>query len=131
LGISDAAHQEITPEAAHLLISKMFCSLVGVSQTIVIRSGTRTEEFYGKAEATEQFRCSYGLAPEYRRQIAASELQVTAVGPDDEARVVELPRQRFFLATLYLPQLTSSVANPHPLIIAFLRAAAQLEGRRD
>jgi CTP synthase (UTP-ammonia lyase) len=113
------------------VISKMTCSLVGVSQPIFIRSGTRTEEFYGKAEATEQFRCSYGLAPEYRRQIGSSELQVTAVGPDDEARVVELPRQRFFLATLYLPQLSSSVANPHPLIVAFLRAAARLEGRRD
>jgi CTP synthase (UTP-ammonia lyase) len=113
-----------------LVISKMTCSLVGVSQPIFIRSGTRTEEFYGK-EATEQFRCSYGLAPEYRRQIAANELQVTAVGPDDEARVVELPRHCFFLATLYLPQLLSSVANPHPLIVAFLRAAARLEGRRD
>ena len=114
-----------------MVISKMTCSLVGVSQPIFIRSGTRTEEFYGKAEATEQFRCSYGLAPEYQRQIAASKLQVTAVGPDDEARVVELRRQRFFLATLYLPQLSSSVGNPHPLIVGFLRAAARIEGRRD
>jgi CTP synthase (UTP-ammonia lyase) len=112
------------------VISKMVCSLVGVSQTIVIRPGTRTEKFYGKAEAAEQFRCSYGLSPEYRTQIAASELQVAAVGPEGEARALELPRHRFFLATLYLPQLSSSVGNPHPLIVAFLQAAAGLEEPR-
>jgi CTP synthase (UTP-ammonia lyase) len=127
--LADAAHEEITPGAPRLVVSKLTCSLAGVSQSVVIQSGTRTEEFYGKAEATEQFRCSYGLAPEYHGQITANDLQVAAVGPDGEARVLELPRNRFFLATLYLPQLSSTVGNPHPLIVAFLRAAARLASR--
>jgi CTP synthase (UTP-ammonia lyase) len=114
-----------------LLISKLSCSLVGVTQPIVIQEGTRTHEFYGATAAAEQFRCSYGLAPEYREPFFGSDLRVAAVGPEAEARVVELPRHRFFVATLYLPQLSSAVGNPHPLIVAFLRAAARLEGRRD
>jgi hypothetical protein len=84
-----------------LLISKLTCSLVGASQAILIRAGTQTAKFYGKTVATEQFRCSYGLAPEYRAQVAAGELQVAAVGGEDEARVVELPRHRFSRLCIY------------------------------
>ena len=43
---------------------------------------------------------------------------------DDEARVLELPDRRFYLATLFVPQLSSAPESPHPLIVAFLRAAA-------
>jgi CTP synthase (UTP-ammonia lyase) len=38
-------------------------------------------------------------------------------------RVVELTRHRFFVATLFVPQLSSRPEASHPLITAFLRAA--------
>jgi len=51
------------------------------------------------------------------------------VGTDQagEARVLELPDRRFFIATLFVPQLRSSSTSPHPLITAFLRAAMQAD----
>jgi len=47
------------------------------------------------------------------------------VGTDDEhgARIVELPDHPFFVATLFVPQLTSTADHPHPLILAYLQAA--------
>ncbi|MCK7513630.1 MAG: hypothetical protein MZV70_62820 [Desulfobacterales bacterium] len=36
------------------------------------------------------------------------------VDREGEARVVELTSHRFFLATLFLPQLASSLEAPHP-----------------
>jgi CTP synthase (UTP-ammonia lyase) len=38
-------------------------------------------------------------------------------------RVVELTDHRFFVATLFVPQLSSRPDAPHPLITALLKAA--------
>jgi CTP synthase (UTP-ammonia lyase) len=40
-------------------------------------------------------------------------------------RALELPANRFFLATLFQPQLSSSFDAPHPIVIGFLREAAR------
>ena len=53
--------------------------------------------------------------------------RLTHIDANGEARMVELPDRRFFIATLFLPQHNSAPDHPHPLIVAFLRAA----GGRD
>ncbi len=120
----DAEHEETAPQSSTLLISKMVCSLAGKSEQIKIVPGTLAYRSYGKENSTEQFRCSYGLNPDYLETIAGSGLKISAVGPQGEARIVELSSRRFFLATLFLPQLSSTPEEPHPLITAYLQAAA-------
>lgn len=71
----------------------------------------------------EQFRCSFGLNPAYRKLLRGEPLKVTGVDGAGEVRVVELTRHRFFVATLFVPQLSSRPEASHPLITAFLRAA--------
>jgi CTP synthase (UTP-ammonia lyase) len=51
-------------------------------------------------------------------------LRVSGVDATGEPRAMELERHPFFVATLYVPQLTSSTEVPHPLFRAFLGAAA-------
>lgn len=123
LDIRDAEHEETAPEASKLVISKLTCSLVGKTEAVKIMPGTRAHQVYGKEEASEQFRCNYGLNPAYREQIGSEELKVVGVDHDGQARIVELPYHRFFIATLFLPQLSSSPDTPHPLIMAYLKAA--------
>jgi len=127
LRVTDVAHEETAPDAAKLVISKLECSLVGSTQTVKIRPGTLTYQAYGTETAAEQFRCNYGLNPKYHRQIEAGPLKVAGVGPDGEARIVELSGHFFFLATLFLPQLSSSQGMPHPLISSYVKAAASFE----
>jgi CTP synthase (UTP-ammonia lyase) len=123
LGIDDAEHEETAPHASRLVISKLACSLASTSQPVRIVPGTFTYQAYGKGETVEQFRCSYGINPEYRDTIESGALKVAGVGSDGEIRVVELSGHRFFIATLFLPQLSSSAGAPHPLIVAYLKAA--------
>ena len=123
LGIDGAEHEETAPRASRLVISKLACSLAGTSQAVRIVPGTLAHQAYGKGEVTEQFRCSYGVNPVYRDTIEDGALKVAGLGPDGEVRIVELSGHRFFIATLFLPQLSSSAESPHTLIVAYLKAA--------
>jgi CTP synthase (UTP-ammonia lyase) len=78
---------------------------------------------YQNEAVTEQFRCNYGLNPNYQAEISRSGLQIAGIDLAGEVRIVELPRHRFFMATLFLPQLSSTPERPHPLILAYLKAA--------
>jgi CTP synthase (UTP-ammonia lyase) len=49
---------------------------------------------------------------------------VVARGAGGEIRAIESPTHRFFVATLFQPQLSSTTDNPHPLVLAFVQAAA-------
>jgi CTP synthase (UTP-ammonia lyase) len=123
LGIDDAEHEETASHASRLVISKLACSLAGTSQAVRIVPGTLAHQAYGKEEAVEQFRCSYGINPEYRGAIEDGALKVAGLGPDGEVRIIELSGYRFFIATLFLPQISSSAEAPHPLLVAYLKAA--------
>jgi CTP synthase (UTP-ammonia lyase) len=123
LGIQDAEHEETAPDAPTLVVSKLACSLVGVTQQVRIAPGTLAHRLYGREEVTEQFHCNYGLNPVYRDHLGKGALRVAGVGPDGEVRIVELSDHRFFLAALFVPQLSSSADVPHPLVVAYLNAA--------
>jgi len=123
LGIQDAEHEESAPEASRLLISKLSCSLVGQIERIKIISGTLAQQVYGQEEVTEEYCCNYGLNPEYQAEIGKGALKVVGVNPAGEVRIVELWGHRFFIATLFLPQLSSLPQRPHPLITAYLKEA--------
>jgi CTP synthase (UTP-ammonia lyase) len=131
LGLDGAAHEETAPDAAQLVISRLACSLVGQRQAVQVVPGTRAHQAYGRETVTEAFRCSYGLNPAYREVLTMGPLKVSGVDTEGEVRIVELPDHRFFLATLYVPQLSSSPAAPHPLIRAYLEAAVVFRTARQ
>jgi len=123
LGIKDAEHEETAPTAPTLFISKLACSLVGKTQAIKIIPGSQAHQAYGRQEVTEPFYCNYGLNPAFRDRLDDGPLQVTGVDLQGEARIVELSDHPFYVATLFVPQISSRPESPHPLIVAYLKAA--------
>jgi len=99
------------------------CSLAGVEQEVFVTPGTMAFRAYRKNQATERFTCNYGLNESYRSDIIRDNLNVVGKDSDGNARIVELSSHPFFMATLFLPQLSSKPGNPHPIIVAFLEAA--------
>jgi len=124
LGIREGDHEETSPQAAILLISRLECVIAGRSRPVRVTAGTITAAAYGRNEAIEQFRCSFGLNPSYRDEILKEPLRVAGVDANGEVRIVELAGHPFFIATLFLPQLSSKPSEPHPLVLAYLQAAA-------
>lgn len=121
LAIADAEHAETAPEASCLVISPLACSLVGTAQTVKLLPGTLAYQAYGQDEVTEQFMCNYGLNPAYRDVISTAGLTVVGLDAVGEVRIVEISAHRFFIATLFLPQLSSGPGRPHS--VAYLQAA--------
>ena len=78
---------------------------------------------YKRTEIEERFACSYELNLAFRGNIEGAGMLITGFGEVGEARIVELPKNRFYMATLYQPHMTSEPGKPHPLITAYLRAA--------
>jgi CTP synthase (UTP-ammonia lyase) len=87
-----------------------------------ILPGTRAAELYGRDEAVERYYCNYCLNPEYRPALEASGLRVSAEDADGEVRIVELDGHPFFLGTLFLPQMTSTEDEPHPILVGLAEA---------
>jgi len=77
---------------------------------------------YGREDGAEQYYCNYGVNEDYEARLQAAGLRVSARGTHGEPRAVELVHHRFFLATLFQPQLSSRPDAPHPIWLAFLRA---------
>ena len=92
--------------------------------------GSQAQRIYGTNEATEVFACNYGLNEAFADQIRSKQLRVSGSDDDGTVRMVELPEHAFFIATLFVPQLVSQAGKPHPLIVAFLDAAARLDMTR-
>jgi len=91
---------------------------------------TRAFRAYGKDSIVERFQCNYGLNENYRNDLNDGKLKVTGFDMDGNARIFEIPSHRFFLAALYLPQLSSEVGTPHPLILSFVKAAIEFKNMK-
>jgi CTP synthase (UTP-ammonia lyase) len=121
LGIADAAHQEYDPNGANLLIIKMACSLRGTVGDVYIKSDTLAHRIYGTGHVREDFLCSFGLNPSFRERFSHPMFRISATDNDGEIRILEISDHRYFVATLFVPQLRSGKETPHPLIEAFVK----------
>ncbi len=85
-------------------------------------AGTRAAEILGTAPRTERYFCSYGLDQRYLNALRAGGLVVAGRDESGEVRLAELPQLRFFMGSLFQPELSSTRAWIHPLIAAFAAA---------
>lgn len=123
LGIADAEHSETHPEAAELVVTPLVCSLVGQEHPVLVERQSLAGRLYDTPESIEPFFCSYGVSPAYRASLEAAGVRFTGFDHQREPRILELPSNDFFLATLYVPQAKRS-PEPHPIIEGFTKAAS-------
>jgi CTP synthase (UTP-ammonia lyase) len=123
MGIKDAEHAEEHPDAQNLFVTPLTCPLVGKVEEVKILPGTRASKVYGTKSTMERFYCNYGLNPKRRDDIEVAGLRISGLDSGGEVRILELPKARYYFATLFVPQATSSAERPHPMITSLLKAA--------
>lgn len=131
LGIVDAHHAEYQPEHATLFITPLTCSIAGQTLEVVVEPSSQAGRAYRQPRAMEQYYCTFGLNPDYHAQLQQHGLLITGMDLDGEARIVEVADHPFFVGTLFVPQLTSTPAQPHPLIVAYMQAAMLFHAARQ
>lgn len=122
LRFTDAQHAEYDPYASNLFISQLVCSLAGREMALSFVRGSRVAAVYGQLSAQEEYYCNFGVNPQIIPLLGVGPLQITGSDQEGAVRVIELPSHPFFLGTLFVPQVKSSVAQPHPLVNAFVKA---------
>jgi len=140
LGIKDADSAENNSGSKNIVISPVACvvssraaggpKLSGTIPEIRIRPGSYLHSFYKKDLVAEEFFCNYEVNPDFEWAIAEAGFPIVARGAQGEVRAIESPRHRFFIATLFQPQLSSKAGKPHPIVVEFLRAAAKWKVQR-
>jgi CTP synthase (UTP-ammonia lyase) len=134
LGIKDADTAENNSASKNVIIHPVSCAvpnrakntpkLSGPVAEIRLRPGSYLQSFYMRDTVTEEFFCNFEINPEYEWAAIEAGFPVVARGANGEIRAIESPTHRFYLATLFQPQLSSKPGKPHPVVLAFLQAAA-------
>jgi CTP synthase (UTP-ammonia lyase) len=125
LGHADAAHAELDPDAPSPLIAPLACALVETSGLIHFSPGSRIRSIYGVDSAEETYHCSYGVDPRQEALLRDGGLVIAGRDEAGEARTLELPDHPFFMATLFQPERSALAGREHPLVKAFVAAAAE------
>lgn len=79
---------------------------------------------YGSTQISERHRHRYEYNNQYKAQLEAAGLRSAGINPETGlVEIVEVPAHPRFVGVQYHPEYKSTVANPHPLFVGFVKAA--------
>jgi CTP synthase (UTP-ammonia lyase) len=131
LGVVDASHAESDGSDASNVVHALACSLQGEQRLVRPVAGTRFSALVDDTAFLGMHYCSYGPGVDEVERLVEAGMVVEATAEDAGAEVLELPSNRFFMLTLFQPQVGALAGKPlHPLLREFVRCArTYAEGR--
>jgi CTP synthase len=133
LGWEDANSTEFNPATTHPIIDLMpdqraLAELGGTMRLghypCVLEEGSKAAQAYGVDQVRERHRHRFEVNNSFREALAAAGLRFSGLSPDghliEMAEVVDHP---FMLGSQFHPEFQSRPNRPHPLFLAFIRAA--------
>jgi len=133
LGLTDANSTEMEPNAPHKVIDLMEeqknVTNMGGSMRLgafdcVLQEGSIARKAYGKEMIQERHRHRFEFNNEYKDQYEKAGMKCVGINPDTNlVEVVEIPALKWFVGVQYHPEYNSTVVNPNPLFLAFIKAA--------
>ena len=95
--------------------------------------GSHTWQAYGKKTLIkERHRHRYEFNNAYKEEYEASGMKCVGIYPAaDLVEIVELPDKRWYIGTQFHPEYSSTVLQPHPLFMSFIKECAQGESAKS
>jgi CTP synthase len=136
LGFENAHSTEMDPDTAYPVIS-----LQEAQKSIVNKGGTmrlgayqcrvaddsKAKEVYKKDTITERHRHRYEFNNEYLADFEQAGMLATGLNPEGAlVEIVELKNHPWFIGVQFHPEYKSTVINPHPLFVGFIKAAIEV-----
>ena len=97
-----------------------------------IMPGTLAAEVYESGLISERHRHRWEFNNYYLEQFENAGLVASGKNPDSNlVEIIELTNHPFFIGVQYHPELKSTVENPHPLFVHFVKAAKAYAAREE
>ncbi len=107
--------KKITKKGGTMRLGSYVCELT--KNTIAYKA-------YEKTKVNERHRHRYEFNSTYQKDFETAGMQITGVNPDTKlAEIVEIKNHPYFIGVQFHPEYKSTVLNPHPLFVRFIKAA--------
>ncbi len=133
LGHKDAHSTEVNPDTGYPVIDFMEeqkkVTRKGGTMRLgeypcVIQKGTKTFSVYGKQKIMERHRHRYEFNNKFLKEFENAGMIASGINPDNNlVEIIELKNHPWFIGVQFHPEYKSTVENPHPLFVRFIRAA--------
>ncbi len=135
LGLTEANSTEMSPTTPDNVIDLMeeqkSISNMGGTMRLgaydcELAPGSHVAKAYGRTSISERHRHRFEFNDEYRERFEAAGLKCVGQNPKTGlVEVVEMPDKRWYIGTQYHPEYSSTVLNPNPLFVDFIKAAIE------
>ena len=89
-----------------------------------LKAGSKVAKAYGSSQISERHRHRFEFNEEYRNRFEEAGMKCVGENPDTHlVEVVEIPEKKWYIGTQYHPEYSSTVLNPNPLFMSFIKAA--------
>ena len=132
LGYKDANSMEMDEKTPHNVIDIMEeqknitemggTMRLGAYECELVK-GSRVYEAYGEETLIkERHRHRYEFNNKYQEEYEAKGMKCVGINPDANlVEIVEIPEKRWYIGTQFHPEYSSTVLNPHPLFMSFIK----------
>jgi CTP synthase len=91
-----------------------------------IKENTLAYSIYGKTEIHERHRHRWEFNNKYLKQFEDAGMIASGINPQSGlVEIMELTHHPYFIGVQYHPELKSTVENPQPLFVHFIKAAKE------
>ncbi len=89
----------------------------------LLDKNSKTYTAYGKSEIVERHRHRYEFNDKYLEEFKKKGMVPVGINPESNlVEIVELIDHKWFVGVQFHPEYSSTVVNPHPLFVQFIRA---------
>jgi len=97
-----------------------------------LKASSKISKIYNKTSISERHRHRYEFNNKYLNQLETSQMICSGKNPKTGlVESIELKNHPWFIGVQYHPEYKSTVANPHPLFVSFVKAAKDLAQKQD
>jgi len=131
LGYKDANSREMDENTPHNVIDimeeqKHITNMGGTMRlgaySCKLREGSKTHAIYGEEIISERHRHRYEFNNKYKDDYESKGMQCVGTNPEsDLVEIVEIPEHKWYVGTQFHPEYASTVLNPHPLFVDFIK----------
>lgn len=97
-----------------------------------IKEGTLAHTIYGQQSIKERHRHRWEFNNSYLEQFEKAGMIASGKNPDTGlVEILELKQHPFFIGVQFHPELKSTVENPQPIFVSFIKAAMEFSDRKS